>query len=97
MAIITGSPAPPGSCHARDSGFLPDPVCTRGDADSRVTPDTLSTTICRLGYTSTVRPPVSVTEPMRAYPEFPMKRYSPGVSTELHQESHHAYSSLGSR
>jgi hypothetical protein len=66
MAITTGSPAPPASCHARDSGFLPDPVCTRADADSRVTPDTLSTTICRSGYTSTVRPPVSVTEPIES-------------------------------
>jgi hypothetical protein len=61
----TGDPAPPGSCHAGDGGFLPDPGCTPGGADARVTPDTLSSTICRSGYTATVRPPLSVTEPIK--------------------------------
>ena len=53
-----------GTCHARDvpGGTLPDPVCTPGATDPHVTQTTLDTTICRTGgYTSTVRPPVSVT------------------------------------
>ena len=53
-----------GACHARDvpGGTLPDPVCTPGATDPHVTQTTLDTTICRSGgYTSTVRPPVSVT------------------------------------
>jgi len=55
-----------GSCHARPlpAGTLPDPVCTPGATDPHVTADTLDTTICRPGgYTSTVRPPQSVTDP----------------------------------
>ena len=53
-----------GSCHARPvaNGTLPDPVCTPGATDPHVTQATLGTTICRPGgYTSTVRPPQSVT------------------------------------
>ena len=66
----TGAASPPtpaprvGSCHARPvaNGTLPDPVCTPGATDPHVTQATLGTTICRAGgYTSTVRPPQSVT------------------------------------
>lgn len=57
-------------CVAR--GQLPDPVCTPGSIDSRVTQDNISTTICVSGYTRSVRPPVSFTNSlkiaqMRAY------------------------------
>jgi hypothetical protein len=54
----------PGTCHDRaaPNGTLPDPVCTPGASDPHVTQDTIGTTICRRGgYTSTVRPPASVT------------------------------------
>jgi hypothetical protein len=66
-AIIT---APPGSCHSVDG--LPDPLCTPGDRDGRVTPDNIASTICVAGWSKQVRPPASVTEPikkerMRAY------------------------------
>ena len=61
----TAQPFPAaGSCHARDvpGGTLPDPICTPGATDPHVTQATLDTTICRAGgYTSSVRPPVSVT------------------------------------
>jgi hypothetical protein len=55
---------PPGSCHARGSGLfsLPDPRCTPGAIDPAVTQIDIATTICRTGYTETVRPPESVTE-----------------------------------
>lgn len=55
---------PPGSCHARGSGLfsLPDPRCTPGAIDPEVTQADIATTICRTGYTETVRPPESVTE-----------------------------------
>ncbi len=55
---------PPGSCHARGSGLfsLPDPRCTPGAIDPAVTQADIATTICRTGYTETVRPPESVTE-----------------------------------
>jgi hypothetical protein len=44
---------------------LPDPKCTPGAADPRVTQDNIDSTICVPGYTKTVRPPVSVTEPQK--------------------------------
>jgi len=58
-------PFPPaGSCHVRQAGngVLPDPACTPGAVDPHVTDATLESTVCRRGgYTSTVRPPTSVT------------------------------------
>jgi hypothetical protein len=52
-----------GSCHARGAGdfALPDPRCTPGAIDPRVTQRNIRVTICRRGYTKTVRPPASVT------------------------------------
>ncbi len=53
-----------GRCHARQgaNGVLPDPACTPGAGDPHVTDATLESTVCRRGgYTSTVRPPTSVT------------------------------------
>ncbi|MDQ2723848.1 MAG: hypothetical protein M3Y19_11160, partial [Actinomycetota bacterium] len=53
-----------GSCHARRgaNGVLPDVACTPGAVDPHVTDATLESTVCRRGgYTSTVRPPTSVT------------------------------------
>jgi len=60
----TVQPQPaPGSCHARhvDGYPLPDPVCTPGALNPKVTPKTLRTTICRSGYTASIRPPSDVT------------------------------------
>jgi len=56
---------PPGSCHARGRGrfALPDPHCTPGAADPRVTPADIHRTICGRGYTRTVRPLEAITEP----------------------------------
>jgi len=56
---------PPGSCHARGSGLfsLPDPRCTPGAIDPAVGQANIASTICRAGYTRTVRPPEWVTEP----------------------------------
>ncbi len=64
------------SCSARPTGLysLPDARCTPGALNPAATQATIATTICRSGWTSTVRPPESVTEPeklasMRAYGE----------------------------
>jgi len=43
-------------------GGLPDPACTPGAIDARVTIASAAATICMSGYTATVRPPVSVTD-----------------------------------
>jgi hypothetical protein len=46
-------------------GGLPDPDCTPGAVDPRVTPDTIATTICVPGYTATVRLSTSVTNKIK--------------------------------
>ncbi|HEX4563207.1 MAG TPA: hypothetical protein VH115_02030 [Solirubrobacteraceae bacterium] len=73
--VIQRQPAP-GACHARGSGLYsrPDPRCTPGALNPVVTQSTVGATICRPGWTRTVRPDVSITEPeklasMRAYGE----------------------------
>ena len=55
---------PAGSCHALASGQYsrPDPRCTPGALNPTVTQATIGRTICRYGWTSTVRPPESITE-----------------------------------
>src|SRR5262245_60365030 len=57
----------PAHCTARGSGLnvLPDPACTPGATDPRVTQANIQVTICRSGYTRTVRPPTSYTEPLK--------------------------------
>lgn len=51
-----------GHCHTRDRGLLPDRSCTPGAIDPVVTQANIGATICRSGYTDTVRPPESQTE-----------------------------------
>jgi hypothetical protein len=54
----------PANCHTHGNTpdtVLPDPTCTPGGIDPAVTQANLSTTICKSGYTSTVRPPSSQT------------------------------------
>jgi hypothetical protein len=47
------------------NGILPDPNCTPGATDPRVTQNNIQSTICVPGYTKTVRPSTSVTEPIK--------------------------------
>ena len=58
----------PGSCHYGSSGPypLPDPNCTPGAINPQVTQANISSTICASGYTETIRPPESITEPEKA-------------------------------
>jgi hypothetical protein len=54
----------PGSCHYRlaaSGDTLPDPACTPGATNPKVTPDTLDDTICRTGYTKSIRPSRKIT------------------------------------
>lgn len=60
----TVQPQPaPGSCRYRyDGGYpLPDRSCTPGARNPKVTQATLETTICRSGYSSSIRPPQNIT------------------------------------
>jgi len=62
--VVQRQPAP-GSCHAIGAGLYsrPDPRCTPGTVNPAVTQATIGATICRSGWTSTVRPAESITEP----------------------------------
>ena len=51
-----------GACRTRDQGLLPDRSCTPGAIDPAVTQANIGSTICRAGYTDSVRPPESQTE-----------------------------------
>ncbi|MFK4299454.1 hypothetical protein ABH924_004637 [Arthrobacter sp. GAS37] len=59
-----------GQCHIKivdqaKGTVLPDPACTPGAVDPAVTQENLKTTICRGGYTKSVRPPAEVTNPAK--------------------------------
>ena len=62
-----------GHCSYRDHGQLPDPRCTPGSIDPDVTQADIRSTICKKGWTGTVRPPESQTERFKynvAYPAY---------------------------
>lgn len=61
--VVQPQPAP-GSCHAIGTGLysLPDPRCTPGALNPAVTQADIGRTICRAGWTATVRPPEPITE-----------------------------------
>lgn len=61
--VIQPQPAP-GTCHPSGHGLfsLPDPRCTPGAISPAVTQADILSTICRSGYTETVRPSESITE-----------------------------------
>jgi len=62
-AAVQPQPAP-GSCHTIGSGLYtrPDPRCTPGALDPAVTQANIAQTICKPGWTETVRPPEEITE-----------------------------------
>jgi hypothetical protein len=64
---VTGSSSTPRVCHVRGRGIfaLPDASCTPGAINAAVTQASIGWTICRAGWTRTVRPPASVTEPIK--------------------------------
>ncbi len=61
---VAPQPAP-GSCHYGKTAAgqpLPDPGCTPGAVNPKVTADTLRSTICVGGYTQSIRPPAAITD-----------------------------------
>jgi hypothetical protein len=60
---LYGPTYPPDAC--KSTGGLPDPRCTPGAIDGAVTQATIRTTICKAGYTATVRPPTTLTGPAK--------------------------------
>lgn len=64
---VTANHPSPSACHAgSDSGQpLPDPHCTPGATNPSVSQATIHSTICVSGWTGTVRPPTSYTDPLK--------------------------------
>lgn len=78
VSIATGQ-----TCFLR--GPLPDRGCTPGATDPRVTQDNLQQTICVSGYTRTVRPPTSYTNPLKVEQ---LKNYGLTLTTAEVEEDH---------
>src|SRR5579859_4781202 len=72
-----------GHCSYRDHGQLPDPHCTPGSIDPAVTQAGLRSTICKSGWTKTVRPPESQTERFKFDVAYPAYRTPRSKRTEL--------------
>ena len=51
--------------HCQANGVYADKVCTPGALNPNVTQGNIEQTICVKGYTSTIRPPVSYTDPLK--------------------------------
>jgi hypothetical protein len=64
LIIGTGSAAHAASC-SQTYLPLPDPSCQPGAYNPDVTQDTIDSTICVSGWTATVRPPTSYTNPLK--------------------------------
>jgi hypothetical protein len=80
-SVVQPQPAA-GSCHALGKGLnqRPDRRCTPGAVNPAVTQASIDSTICKSGWTKTVRPPERVTDAekrasLRAYGEGPASKY----------------------
>jgi hypothetical protein len=91
--VVQRQPAA-GSCHARGSGLYsePDPRCTPGALNPAVMQSTIGSTICRRGWTSSVRPPESITE---AEKRASIAAYRGGRSMSAYEYDHHVSLELG--
>ncbi|HEX4323033.1 MAG TPA: hypothetical protein VHZ77_00215 [Gaiellaceae bacterium] len=69
----------------RTNAILADPVRTPGVVNPNVTQANIRSTICRSGWTATIRPPVSYTNPLKVKQ---MKQYRETGSPSDYQEDH---------
>ena len=83
-----------GSCHAKGSGLYsePDQACTPGAINPAVTQATIDQTICVSGWTATVRPSESITEPEK---QASMAAYGDGGSMHDYEYDHLVSLELG--
>jgi hypothetical protein len=68
-------------------GGLPDRTCTPGTRDPHVKQSNIKRTICRTGYTATVRPPSSYTTTLKKQ-QMAEYGYYAGHSTASYEEDH---------
>jgi hypothetical protein len=71
------------TCHAGDGGKLPDHRCTPGSIDPAVNQNDIRSTICKSGWTATVRPPESQTEHAKYRVAYPAYHIRSGTVSEL--------------
>ncbi|HEY4897680.1 MAG TPA: hypothetical protein VII01_16540 [Solirubrobacteraceae bacterium] len=85
---------PAGACHARGSGIYarPDARCTPGTLNPAVTQASIATTICRAGWTATVRPPELITNREK---RASMEAYGDGSATSGYEYDHDVALELG--
>lgn len=62
---VTPSPVITDTPVSQDGAFLPDPSLTPGALNPAVSQDTIQSTICVPGYSSSIRPPVSYTDALK--------------------------------
>jgi hypothetical protein len=91
--VVQRQPAA-GTCHATGTGpyARPDPACTPGALNPAVTQGTIDATICVPGWTDTVRPAESITEPEKAAS---MAAYGDTGSTSEYEYDHFVPLELG--
>ncbi len=65
-AAAAGAVASPELTHCSVNGGMPDHSCTAGALNPNVTQSNIQQTICVAGYTKTIRPSVSYTNPLKA-------------------------------
>ena len=85
---LQGPMPAPGTCHygtAANGDPLQDPACTPGAVDTAVTQANIQSTICVTGYTDTVRPPTSLTDPAKLQS---MAAYSSPGSASVYEYDH---------
>jgi len=86
-AAVTARTSPAAiHCHARSGLKLPDPRCTPGMTYAKVTQHNIRRTICKKGWTSTVRPPESYTARLKIMQirQYGYKRRNPRLYEEDH-------------
>lgn len=88
-----GCPAVPAPNNCHLAGDAQDPGCTPGALNPAVTQSTIKRTICKSGWTSTIRPPTSYTNPLKVKD---MKAYGfGGQSTSGYEFDHLVSLELG--
>lgn len=93
-ALVVQPQKPAGSCHQRGTGIYarPDARCTPGALNPDVTQASIATTICRGGWTATVRPPASITATEK---RASMRAYGDGPSASAYEYDHYVPLELG--
>src|SRR5690242_10597803 len=88
VTVASYPPAPASAAASCSEAYLPlpDPSCQPGATNPDVTQSTIGSTICVSGWTSTVRPPTSYTNPLKVT-QIAEYRYT-DTSTADYEEDH---------